>query len=161
MRIKEFFFTGFYSGYFPVAPGTAGTAVAMVLYILENIFFPGLHWAVNLAVVLVLLYPSMRICGAGELFFASKDPGSVVWDEIIGYWVGMLFLPYSWKMAVAGFLVFRFMDIVKPFPAGALQRLKGGLGILVDDIVAGIYTCLLLHGLLALLNFFGINFFYS
>jgi phosphatidylglycerophosphatase A len=90
------------------------------------------------------------ICGWGESFFKQKDPAPVVWDEIIGYFVTMLFLPFSWKLAVAGFFVFRIMDIWKPFPAYQLQNLSGGLGILIDDVIAGIYSCIVLHAALYL-----------
>ncbi|MDR3237330.1 MAG: phosphatidylglycerophosphatase A [Spirochaetia bacterium] len=155
MRLKRFLFTGFFSGYSPFAPGTAGTAVGMLLYFIEYIVFgPNIHWGVNLAIVLILLYPSVRICDWGEIFFKEKDPGPVVWDEIIGYWVTMLFLPYSWKAAAAGFVLFRIMDVWKPFPIYQLQNLKGGLGILIDDVAAGIYSCVILH---ILVRFAGIN----
>lgn len=160
MKIEKFLFTGFYSGYIPVAPGTAGSLVAMLLYILEySLLGHDLHWSINLIAVAVLIYPSMLICDAGEKFFSNKDPGQVVWDEFIGYFVTMLFLPYSWKLAVAGFVVFRFMDIVKPFPAKQLQSLKGGLGILIDDVVAGIYACIVLHIVVYVFNMHNINIF--
>ena len=146
MRIKEFLFTGFFSGYFPVAPGTAGTVIGLLLYIIEyTVFGYNLHWGVNLVVLALLFYPSVRICKWGEIFFNEKDPGPVVWDEIAGYFVTMLFLPFNWKIAIAGFFVFRIMDIWKPFPVYQLQNLGGGLGILIDDVVAGIYSCMILH----------------
>lgn len=157
MKIKELLFTGFYSGYVPVAPGTAGSVVGMALYFIEYLIFGQLHWSVNLIAVLILLYPSGKICGYGEIFFGKKDPGPVVWDEIIGYWVSMLLLPFNWKTALAGFCIFRIMDIVKPFPAYNLQKLKGGLGILIDDVIAGIYTCIVLHLGVFLLAHYGIN----
>jgi len=155
-RVKEFLFTGFFFGYFPVAPGTAGTAAAFLLYVAEyTVLGSDLHWGVNLAAVVLLFYPSIHICKWGEVFFNEKDPGSVVWDEIIGYFVTMLFLPFDWKIAVAGFFVFRIMDIWKPFPAYQLQTLSGGLGILIDDVVAGIYSCIFLHSALYLTKLAG------
>lgn len=158
MRLKEVFFTGFYSGYVPFAPGTAGSLVGLLLYVLQHYLLGhNLHWSVNLIAIAVLFYPSVVICGMGEQFFGAKDPGPVVWDEIIGYFVTMLFLPYSWKLAAVGFVLFRIMDIVKPFPAAQLQSLPGGLGILIDDIVAGLYACGLLHLILYLLNKYNIN----
>ena len=155
---KEFLFTGFFSGYFPVAPGTAGTVMGVLLYVIEySVFGRNLHWGVNLAVVALLFYPSVRICGWGEVFFNEKDPGPVVWDEIIGYFVTMLFLPFNWKIAIAGFFVFRIMDIWKPFPAYQLQNFKGGLGILIDDVIAGIYSCVFLHAALYLIKRAGVT----
>jgi phosphatidylglycerophosphatase A len=157
MRFKELLFTGFFSGYVPFAPGTAGSLVGMILYMLEYSLLGPIHWAVNLAAVAALFYPSALICGAGEEFFDVKDPGPVVWDEIIGYFVTMLFLPYDWKIAAAGFVLFRIMDIFKPFPAYQLQSLPGGLGILIDDVVAGIYACAALHLILYLLRLCGVS----
>lgn len=158
MKLKEFFFTGFYSGYIPVAPGTAGTVVGMLLYMLAGRFAgEWLSGFIPLIGLIAAFYPSTLICGWGELFFGRKDPGPVVWDEIFGYWVTMLFVPYNWKTAFIGFALFRLMDIIKPVPAFQLQRLKGGLGILIDDVIAGIYACLVLHLIIYLLKLANIN----
>lgn len=146
MRFKELLFTGFYSGYVPFAPGTAGSLAGMLLYIIVCHLIGGsLNWIFYIAGLAALFYPSVLICDAGEMFFGRKDPGPVVWDEIYGYWVTMLFVPYSWKAAIAGFVLFRLMDIIKPFPAYRLQNLKGGLGILIDDVAAGVYACIIMH----------------
>lgn len=154
--VKEFLFSGFFSGYFPVAPGTAGTVMGLLLYVVEyTVFGSGLHWGVNLALVAFLFYPSVCICRWGEVFFNEKDPGPVVWDEIVGYFVTMLFLPFNWKIAIAGFFVFRVMDIWKPFPVHQLQNFNGGLGILIDDVAAGIYSCAFLHAALYLVKLGG------
>ncbi|HPI91089.1 MAG TPA: phosphatidylglycerophosphatase A [Spirochaetota bacterium] len=140
MKFKEFLFTGFYSGYCPVAPGTMGTLVAMALYLIEYYFFRESSWIVNLIVVVLMLYPSIKLSDYGEIFFNKKDPSQVVIDEFMGYWISVLFYPFSLKIAVIAFIVFRIMDIIKPFPAGRLQKLRGGLGIMVDDCIAGLYT---------------------
>lgn len=157
VKIKEFLFTGFYSGYSPVAPGTAGTLVGMACYMLfyltlgqENIIL------VNLLLVVFLLYPAIRLGDAGEEFFGVKDAQEVVLDEMMGYWITMLFLPFNWKLAIAGFILFRILDIVKPWPAGKLQDLRGGLGIMIDDYIAGVYACILLNTAWYLLPRFGI-----
>jgi len=144
MKFREFLFTGFYSGYSPVAPGTMGTFVAMLIYLAEYYFFREFNWLVNIAVVLVLLYPSVRLCDSAEIFFDRKDPSQVVIDEFLGYWISLLFYPFSFRIAVIAFIVFRVMDIIKPFPAGRLQKLKGGTGIVIDDCIAGIYTNLII-----------------
>ena len=149
MRIKEFFFTAFYSGYSPVAPGTAGTLVAMALYMLENMIFsdiqPQVINAINLFMVILLIYPSIKLGDAAEKFYGTKDPQHVVIDEVLGYWIGILFLPFCFSYAVMAFIIFRVFDIIKPFPAGSLESLKGGLGIIVDDMIAGLYTLVLMH----------------
>jgi phosphatidylglycerophosphatase A len=149
MKIKEFFFTAFYSGYSPIAPGTAGTLVAMALYIVENyllgdVFYNSLNY-VNFAALLLLVYPSIRLCDEAEIFYKTKDPQCVVIDEVMGYWTGLLFLPFSITYAVLAFVIFRLFDIIKPFPVKRLQELHGGLGIMIDDYVAGLYTLAVMH----------------
>lgn len=160
MKVKEFFFTGFYSGYSPVAPGTAGTFVAMVIYILENIFFADMLGDsiiyINVVIVLILIYPSIKLGDAAEVFFKVKDPQQVVLDEMMGYWIGVFFIPFSFTGAAAAFLLFRVFDIIKPFPARNAESLKGGLGIMLDDYIAGIYTCICMNLLIYLLNFHNI-----
>ncbi len=156
MKVKEFFFTGFYSGYCPVAPGTAGTFVAMVFYILQNIFLGEILGSsilyINLAIVLILIYPSIKLGDAAEVFFNKKDPQEVVLDEMMGYWIGILFIPFSFTGAITAFILFRIFDIIKPFPARNLESLKGGMGIMIDDYIAGIYTCICMNLLIFLLH---------
>ena len=155
MRIKEFIFTGFYAGYSPIAPGTAGTLVAMALYMLENVFFtdvnPSTIYFFNLIFLILIIYPSIKLGDDAEKFYRSKDPQQVVLDEVIGYWVGILFIPFCFSNAVFAFILFRIFDIIKPFPAGYLESLTGGLGIIIDDIIAGLYTLLSMHILVYLL----------
>ena len=160
MRFKEFFFTVFYSGYSPVAPGTAGTLVAMALYMLENIIFSGVNQRtlhiLNFIFLLLIIYPSIKLGDAAEKFYGAKDPQQVVLDEVIGYWIGILFIPFSFSNAVFAFILFRIYDIIKPFPAGSLESLTGGLGIIIDDVVAGFYTLASMHILVYLFNYFNI-----
>ena len=149
MKIKEFLFTAFYAGYSPVAPGTAGTFVAMALYIVENyllgdVFYNSLNY-INFAALLLLVYPAIRLCDEAETFYKTKDPQRVVIDEVMGYWTGLLFLPFSITYAVLAFVIFRLFDIIKPFPVKRLQELRGGLGIMIDDYVAGLYTLAVMH----------------
>ncbi len=157
VKIKEFLFTGFYSGYAPGAPGTAGTLVGMACYILLYLIL-GQEYIilVNILLVALLLYPAIWLGDAGEEFFGVKDAQEVVLDEMMGYWITMLFLPFNWKLAVAGFILFRILDIVKPWPARKLQDLRGGLGIMIDDYIAGVYGCILLNTAWYLLPRFGI-----
>ncbi len=156
---KELFFTGLYTGYCPVAPGTAGSLLALLIYVLEYVVFGHISWAVNLIVVLVMLYPSIKLGDAGEDFFERKDPSEVVLDEMMGYWISVLFYPFSWKIALLAFFLFRLADIVKPYPANKLQQLKGGYGIMIDDFIAGIYANLAILCILFFSNLFGVNIF--
>lgn len=139
-RFYELLFTGFYSGYFPFAPGTAGTFVAVALYAVFYLAAGECVPWVNGAVLVIMLYPSVYLCGEGEKFFNGEDPSQVVLDEIIGYFVTMLFFSFSWAAVIGGFFAFRFFDIVKPFPVRNVEKIHGGAGILFDDCVAGIYA---------------------
>ena len=157
MKIKELLYTGFYSGYSPVAPGTAGTIVGTALYVLIALFFgrENILW-INCVLVALMLYPAIWLGDAGEEFYGVKDAQQVVLDEMMGFWISMLFLPFNWKLILAGFILFRIFDILKPWPARKLQDLKGGLGIMIDDYIAGVYACILLNAAWYLLPRLGI-----
>ncbi|MCL1833095.1 MAG: phosphatidylglycerophosphatase A [Leptospirales bacterium] len=162
MKIKEFFFTAFYSGYSPIAPGTMGTLVAMVIYIIENLICSGIDPIklniFNLIFLLIILYPSIKLADSAEKFFKTKDPQEVVIDEVLGYWTGVLFIPFSFSYAVMAFILFRLFDITKPFPVRSFESLPGGLGIIMDDIAAGIYTLASMHIIIYFLNQYNIVF---
>ncbi len=133
--------TGFGSGYAPVAPGTAGSAVGLLLF-WPLASLPGPGQIVACAAVFVLgAYASTRL--AREL--GQKDPGRAVVDEIVGMWVTLAGLPFGPVTALLGFVLFRVMDVVKPWPARALERLPDGWGIMADDVAAGVYAHLMLR----------------
>ena len=113
----------------------------------------------NLVVVLVMLYPSIKLEDEGEAYFGKKDPSEVVLDEMMGYWISVLFYPFSWMIAVYAFILFRFMDIVKPYPINKLQNLRGGLGIMADDFIAGIYSNLTVLITVIIAHIYGISIF--
>ena len=133
--------TAFGSGYSRLAPGTAGSAVGLLL------FWPMAEWrwpwqvGACLALLLVGALAATRVAERVGL----KDPGIVVVDEVLGQWVTLLALPFTPATAVLGFLLFRAMDIVKPWPARDLERLPGGWGIMADDVAAGVYAHLALR----------------
>ena len=138
--------TLFYSGYAPLAPGTAGSAVAAVAYYYLSSSLGVLHWLALLAAAFAVgVYAST--CMEREW---GKDPGRVVIDEGVGYLVTVAFLPHSLGVAAAGFVLFRVFDIVKPPPVRQLERLPGGWGIVLDDVMAGVYGNLLIRGALLL-----------
>lgn len=157
MKIKEFLFTAFYAGYSPVAPGTAGSLVGMAIYFAEYLAFGDISWIVNCAAVVFLIYPCVLLADAGERFFGVKDPPQVVIDEVVGYWISVLFYPFNVKIALSAFVIFRILDVLKPWPAGKLQGLKGGFGIMIDDCAVAVYTNLMLLITILVLKFFNVS----
>lgn len=138
----QFLAFGFGSGLSPRAPGTAGTIMAVPLYYLIS------DW--NLPAysgfVLVAGLLGIWICGAASRQLQAHDHPGIVWDEFVGYWITMWAMPAEWLWIVAGFVVFRVFDIVKPWPVSVLDRkVKGGLGIMIDDVMAGVMACATLH----------------
>jgi phosphatidylglycerophosphatase A len=132
-----FIATAAFSGHFPIAPGTAGSAVALALFFaLRSIGGPG---ADALAIPLIFAAGTWA-SGVAERHFGREDPGQVVVDEVLGTLVTLAFLPVSLTGALAGFLLFRVFDIVKPWPVNRLESLGGGLGIMADDAMAGLYA---------------------
>ena len=131
------------AGYFPVAPGTIGSAVGVGLVAaLEAIHFPG-AWVDALLVpaVVVIFFLGVWAAGQSEKFFGRTDPGHVVIDEVAGQMLTFLLVPHAtWKILLVGFGLFRLFDITKPFPARRAERLPGGWGIMVDDMIAGGYA---------------------
>ena len=137
--------TGGYVGYIPVAPGTFGSVLGIAGY-----------WLISFLRLPVVFF-MMAGFAAGAVWIAHQaesaleveDPKQVVIDEIIGMMVALFALPASPLVWAAGFLLFRFFDILKPFPISYLEkRCPGGLGIVIDDVVAGIFANILLRGVL-------------
>ena len=141
--------TGFFSGYAPVAPGTAGTAAAMVPYLVAGTLTPGFG-ALSWVLFLVLVFGvAVYTASLGEHVW-GPDPGRVVIDEFVGFYVTVAFLPLSPAVGVAGFFIFRALDILKPPPVRASEKLPGGWGVVMDDVIAGIYGNLLIRAGLSL-----------
>jgi phosphatidylglycerophosphatase A len=127
-------------GFFPVAPGTFGTLVALAFVAITNL--PAhLYLALTATVIAIGIYSSSAV----EEITDEKDPGCIVIDEVAGYFVSMAFLPATIFYLVSSFVLFRIFDILKPPPLDRLQRLKGGTGVMADDILAGIYTNIILQ----------------
>lgn len=140
-RLATFLATGFGAGYSPFAPGTAGSLVGLVLLI--PLRRAGLVWEISFLVAFTLL--GIVAGGVVARRLGIEDPGVVVVDEIVGMWVSLLFLPLTGGTAAAGFVLFRIMDVFKPYPARQLEHLPGGLGIMADDLMAGVYANLCLR----------------
>lgn len=132
---------GFGSGLSPKAPGTAGSVLALVLFPLLAL----LSLPQYLLVVAVTVGAGVWICDRAAKKLGVHDHGGIVLDEIAGLWLAMASFPATWPWMLAGFLLFRFFDIVKPWPIRWLdRRVGGGFGIMVDDLLAGVFTWLIL-----------------
>jgi phosphatidylglycerophosphatase A len=129
-------------GYVPIAPGTAGSLAALLLYAPLRAYATT---PVYLAVTAAVLAAGIWAAGGTERAMARKDPGPVVIDEVLGMLVTLAWLPLSWIGVALGFLLFRVFDIVKLFPADRLERIPGGTGIMLDDAAAGVYAHLTLR----------------
>jgi len=157
--LEKFLATGFFSGYLPGAPGTAGSLVGLLLYGVPGIrdmvsdpFLPG-------AAFFIGVFVAGRVAAATgdsapprfkKAVPKHPDPGIVVIDEIVGMWVALYLLPPTLAAAGLAFLLFRILDIIKPFPVQQLEQIPGGWGIMLDDIAAGIYANVLCRILFAM-----------
>src|SRR5262245_10494053 len=139
--------TVFGVGYVPVAPGTFGSAAGLLLLP----FVAGPPTAAALAIVVLFVIGSWS-GSVAERHFAMTDPAPVVIDEVMGMLVTMFMNPMSWSTVAAGFLLFRIFDIIKPYPAGRLERLPGGIGVMADDFMAAVYANLALRATLVVGN---------
>jgi phosphatidylglycerophosphatase A len=125
----------FYIGYLPIAPGTLGSLAALALY-----YFICNNTIIMSAVILIAIILGFMTAGKVEKLFGEKDPGEIIIDEFAGMLISLYRMPPTMGYVVTGFLLFRFFDIVKPRPIRNLEKLKGSLGIMSDDLVAGVYT---------------------
>lgn len=139
---------GAYSGRIPVAPGTAGTLVGVLLYLAMRGLSPEIYGALCILVFFIGLWAA----GRAEVLLGRTDHPSIVIDEIAGFLVAMFMIPAGWTYIAAGFVLFRAFDIAKPFPLKRLQNLHGGAGVMLDDLGAGVYTNVVLRIVSEVLN---------
>lgn len=133
---------GFGSGLVKKAPGTAGSFLALIFYFPLSLL-PLWMYIVNLIVSFLL---GIYVCGAASARLKIKDASVIVWDEFLGLWIALLFVPSGWYFIVLTFLLFRVFDILKPWPIGYLDReLEGGIGIMLDDVAAGLFALITLQ----------------
>ena len=133
--------TGFGSGYCPVAPGTAGALLATIIWLAYTLFLSPATCIV-LTVVLTLLFTVLGVWATNKVIpFWGEDPRRVVVDEMVGVWIPLIAAPAGnlWY-ALASFVLFRFFDIAKPLGVRKMEQLPGGIGVMADDILAGIYS---------------------
>ncbi|HPG41358.1 MAG TPA: phosphatidylglycerophosphatase A [bacterium] len=145
-KFALFLATTCYSGYCPVAPGTVGAFIAVVALW----FLPALSTPVLGSVFIASYFVGVWASGIAEKAW-GVDPGRVNWDEVAGMMITLLFLPKHWIIYAAGFLAFRFFDVLKPWPVNVMEKLPGGWGIMSDDVMAGIYSNIVLQILFRLL----------
>jgi phosphatidylglycerophosphatase A len=140
---------GFGSGLSPFAPGTCGTLVAIPLYLLLT----QLSLWYYLVAVAVAFAIGVYLCGYTSKALGEHDHGGIVWDEFVGFWITMIAVPATWQWILAGFVLFRLFDIVKPWPVKiADEKMKGGFGIMFDDVLAALYALIILQLALQLVN---------
>lgn len=133
---------GFGSGAAPWAPGTFGTLAAVPLYFIISLLPVSLYFSFLVFAFVIGCW----ICAKTAKDLGVHDYGGIVWDEFVGYWITMLALPVSWTWALAGFVLFRVFDIVKPWPIRWIdKRIGGGFGIMLDDVLAAVYAGAILH----------------
>jgi len=136
--------SGGYAGLCPFAPGTAGTVIGVLVYLLFSRFPPLLYLLSTVAVFFLALWAAER----AELILRERDSPKIVIDEVVGYLITMALIPFSFRTIIGGFLFFRVLDIIKPPPISFInRRMKGGLAIVLDDAVAGLLANILLQGM--------------
>lgn len=145
----KLFATVFGVGYCPVAPGTVGTiAGAGFYFLMRNMPLP--HYIIF---VLVFIFMASWVADIAEEIFTEEDPQKVVIDEVAGFLVTMIGFQFNWILVVAGFILFRIFDIIKPFPIRQLEkRITGGFGIVLDDVLAGVYANIALRLIIWILS---------
>ena len=146
-RVVIFLATGFYIGYMPFAPGTFGTLIGLpVCYLMTR-----LHVGLALTGVVLFIFLAIGLASKAEKVSKQKDPAHIVIDEIAGLLVAFTGLPFNLVTALGGFVLFRAFDILKPFPIRLLEKkISGGSGIVLDDVLAGIYANLILRILMGM-----------
>ena len=135
---------GFGSGAAPKAPGTWGTLAAVLIY------WPLTQLSSDhyLLMLLVTSLMGIYICGQTAKDLGVHDHGSIVWDEFVGFWITMFAAPVGWVWVVVGFILFRFFDIIKPWPISWIdKKITGGFGIMLDDVIAGVMAAAVLQGI--------------
>lgn len=141
--------TGFGLGYSPIAPGTAGSILAVLVAFF--LFEKGTLFLI-VSIIVIFIIGTMAASFV-EKDKKSKDPSLVVIDEVAGMWISLLFVPHLWWSFLITFGLFRLFDVIKPFPANKIQSLEGGLGIMLDDVIAGIYALIGTHLILMIINY--------
>ena len=145
--VEKFIGSGFYSGYMPFAQGTFGSLVALSIYLI-----PGMENPTILLVLISLFFVVGIPIGTKFEAIYGKDPKQCTIDEMIGTWITLLFIPKNIWLILMAFIIWRVLDIVKPFPANIAEKLNGGVGIILDDVIAAIYALTISHIIINIIN---------
>lgn len=141
----HFLALGFGSGLAPKAPGTFGSLAAIPLFLLLS----PLPWLAYLALTLLAIVGGVYICARASRDMGVHDHSAIVWDEVAGMLITLFMVPLTWQWLLAGFALFRFFDILKPWPISWCDKhLHGGFGIMIDDVLAGVFAFACLQGLI-------------
>jgi phosphatidylglycerophosphatase A len=146
-RLGLFIATCGYLGYVPIAPGTFGSALGLAVFYAVR---TSGSVSVELAAIVVLFAIGVWSGTVAEHHFGGIDPGPVVLDEVVGMLITLALLPVNLTGAITGFLIFRVLDVLKPWPSAGFEKLPGGLGVMADDGMAAVYGNLLMRGLIVL-----------
>ena len=133
----------------PIASGTFGSAAALLIY-----WIPGFERPIIIISAVVLFFIYGIFLGSKFETLYGKDPAECTIDEVVGTWIALLFLPKTIAISITSFFMWRILDIIKPPPASSLEKLNGGLGIMLDDVISSIYTLLLMHLLIKFVGVF-------
>jgi len=143
--LVKFLSTLGFIGYSPFAPGTAGTLFSIIPYFFLSYLNP-IHYTLSVILIIIL---SIIVSSFSIEIFESEDPKQVVADELCGFLVTMFLVSPSLLNILLGFVIFRLFDIIKPLPIRRIEQLPGGFGIVLDDVAAGIYSCIVIHIILS------------
>jgi len=138
--IEKLLGSGFYTGYIPFASGTFGTLAALFIYLIPGFENP---YVIIPAIIIFFIY-GVYVGNKFENVY-GKDPSECTIDEVVGTWISYLLLPKTIGIIIITFFLWRALDIFKPYPARKLEDLNGGLGIMIDDVVSGFYTLIIMH----------------
>lgn len=132
--------SGFYTGYIPIASGTFGSMIAILIYLIPG--FENLY--IIIPFIIIFYFYGLFISSKFEIIY-GKDPSQCTVDEIVGTWIALIALPKTLLITFTSFIIWRALDIIKPFPANKSENLSGGFGIMTDDVISGLYSLLILH----------------
>lgn len=145
--IKKTLGSGFFTGYLPNAQGTFGSLVALIIYLIPGFENP------TIMILTISFFSSIGIMIGNDFEKAyGKDPKQCTIDELVGTWISLLFIPKQILYIAMAFIIWRVLDILKPFPAKLVEKIKGGWGIMLDDILMGFYTFIIMHLLVYLIQ---------
>ena len=137
--LKRLLGSGFGTGYLPYVPGTFGSLASLSIFLIPGVA----NFYIILPITVITFLVGIRLGNYFETIY-NKDPKQFTLDEFVGTWITFLFIPQNLIQFIIGFIVWRILDIVKPFPANKSESLKGGLGIMMDDVVSGLYSLVIM-----------------